>query len=588
MVQRRIDHYLQRPEGAAGPTPGAASFLHLPYQYRYRIYILAGLVRFCPINLNQEGLRACHYRDKDNIDGDYACFYESRRFLGKGYAIDCIAGCQCPPLPFNLLYVSRAISEEVLRIMYHGNSFTVSASDAWGLRPLRSMSASAMASLRSLTVRLRNAQCVYGPAVFSETEATFPYCHPLCSTYQVHDRPLRRWPRQDRAVMQQWQHVAAKLAAHSQVGCLRLDLICDSANLVIAKDITESLFPLRHRLRDCSIRFGSSQNWEYFSLAKTTANGLVRRHGPKEPPKRTYHLPVEILTRILIQSDLIAPYGLEWQPDKGLTPFDCCKKCTATLDCCTCSRHHHGAYSTTCTCWRIPLSLFLVSKQVHAIATEIFFKENRFIVLPTGTRLYNVRIDSRQTFGSQALRSFLEGLPPGAPLLLRSLSVYLLPYHGEQERSRRQRKALDGFTQALALVTHACDVTKLGMALFMAFNYKEDDSDDWAVDWVVKRAEISSESPLPRVPVFRDFFLYTQWLKQPPGTRLPFCYAAMMERRVERVVMGPEYNAEHRGKWVDLPPLWYDGESREGPVFAADGSQIWPRRFYEDAYDSAI
>lgn len=45
--------------------------------------------------------------------------------------------------------------------------------------------------------------------------------------------------------------------------------------------------------------------------------------------------------------------------------------------------------------------------------------------------------------------------------------------------------------------------------------------------------------------------------------------------------MGPDYDSEAREKWAHIPRLWYDGESREGPVFAADGRRVWPR---EDHY----
>lgn len=83
----------------------------------------------------------------------------------------------------------------------------------------------------------------------------------------------------------------------------------------------------------------------------------------------------------------------------------------------------------------------------------------------------------------------------------------------------------------------------------------------------------------------QDLFIYLQW---PRGQQAEETPAARHAADLERAVMGPEYDAEARGKWVDLPRLWYDGESREGPVFAADSTQIWPRRRHQAAREAPI
>ena len=49
------------------PPPSGTSFLDLPYPLRRRIYLLTGLVRFCPINFNQEGLNLYKYRGKHSL-----------------------------------------------------------------------------------------------------------------------------------------------------------------------------------------------------------------------------------------------------------------------------------------------------------------------------------------------------------------------------------------------------------------------------------------------------------------------------------------------------------------------------------------
>ncbi|KAI1395556.1 hypothetical protein F4819DRAFT_478169 [Hypoxylon fuscum] len=189
MVQRKLDYYLQhsvQQKPSSLPSPCASSFLDLPYQIRYCIYLLVGLVRVCPINFNQEGPRARHYLGKKYQSSNYACFFESRKFMGKLYERDCRPACHCPPLPFSLLYISRVISDEVSHILYSKNSFTIGRSDSWGLKPLRNLNTSALSCLRVLTIRLNSCECLYEGAFQSlrnfqgpEFQGLFS-CHPLC------------------------------------------------------------------------------------------------------------------------------------------------------------------------------------------------------------------------------------------------------------------------------------------------------------------------------------------------------------------------------------------------------------------------
>ncbi|KAK8108989.1 hypothetical protein PG984_014790 [Apiospora sp. TS-2023a] len=96
----------------------------------------------------------------------------------------------------------------------------------------------------------------------------------------------------------------------------------------------------------------------------------------------------------------------------------------------------------------------------------------------------------------------------------------------------------------------------------------------------IASAENSWMSSLSVAQALRDLFIYMEWPRSKPGTP-----EARYAADLERAVMGPRYDSEARGKWADLPRLWYFGTSREGPVFAADGSQIWPRRWYRAAFE---
>ena len=111
MVQRTIDHYV--PPQHPKPAPTGHSFLDLPYEIRRRIYLLAGLVRFCPIDLNHEGIPRDDYRRgylpigphrNFNSRGTRLCVYRSKRFWGfiphlDEEGVECI----CAPIPYRLL-----------------------------------------------------------------------------------------------------------------------------------------------------------------------------------------------------------------------------------------------------------------------------------------------------------------------------------------------------------------------------------------------------------------------------------------------------------------------------------------------------
>lgn len=125
MGQRSLHEYFSFKTNS--PPPGL-SFLNLPYHVGHRIYDLAGLLRSCPINLNLEGGSREEYLQLYSPDGllnqpakdAYLCFYwkhihnEDTVYVQQAYY------CWCIPLslPLQLLYVSRAISDEVLAIFY--------------------------------------------------------------------------------------------------------------------------------------------------------------------------------------------------------------------------------------------------------------------------------------------------------------------------------------------------------------------------------------------------------------------------------------------------------------------------------------
>ncbi|QRD90735.1 hypothetical protein F9C07_2159526 [Aspergillus flavus] len=564
MPQRRIDAYFSYASiPDTSPTSSGTSFLDLPYPLRRYIYILSGLVRFCPINLNRSELDGpkCQVRPYRN----YGCFYKVRRFDGRyilGGDEDWLTRCSCPPLPISLLYVSRIISDEVSSILYSENKFTISRSGSWGLRPLRRLTRHAIHSLRSLTVILNSCSCI-----FAYGRTTIPVmfpCHPLCRSHGLHDKPLGSVARQDRVTRQEWQVILQILADNVQPRLLRLSFICDTRDLQTARDIAESLgcLPL---LRDCSIRLGQNLDWSTYLLARSICLQLTGKTPHSTGHPTTPHLPDEVLEHILSFTELVAPFQLEWCPVRGLAPFDCCKTCTDSLEGCCCSLYY-AAYATGCTCWRLPLSLFLVNKRMHRIATSIFYSKNTFFIATIHRKCVIWSLEKSPSIPTITTQ-FLNRLPSYALPHLRSITVGFLDFWPQSVFNHR---AIADLKKGLDIMAQNLDLSKLTISLQIdsAKNFITNKSVD---EWI--QACHLIVQPLIHTSRIKRLFVYISPRQ-----------AKHYEPVLEKAVLGDNYDAVQHGKYYAKVPLWYNGYSREGPVYQADGQKVWPPDYFDDSH----
>ncbi|KAK6815395.1 hypothetical protein RU639_008974 [Aspergillus parasiticus] len=558
MTQRRIDSYFSYV--SIPDTPSGTSFLDLPYPLRRYIYILSGLVRFCPISFNRselDGPKCEHpYREE-------GCFYKRRRFDGRyilGSDEDFVNRCSCPPLPIPLLYGSRTISDEVSSILYSENKFTISRSGSWGLRPLRRLGRHAIQSLRSLTITLNNCSCV-----FQYGRTTYPLmfpCHPTCRTNGLHDKPLGSVARQDRAVLQEWQAILQNLADNIQPRSLRLNFICDTRDLQTARGIVESLecLPL---LRDCSIRLGQDRNWSTYSLAQSISLQLTGKTLQNLGHPTTPHLPDEVLEHILSFTELVAPIQVEWCPDRGLAPFDCCKTCNDSLEGCCCSAYH-AAYATGCTCWRLPLSIFLVNKRMNRIATSIFYSRNTFFIATHHNNCVMWTEKEEPHSVPTITTQFFNRLPSHAWPHLRSITVGFFD---------SSPQCITDWKQGIDIMAKNLDLSKFTLSL--QIDAPRHPGDECLQSW------LSLVQPLIHLGKIKRLFVYLSGLSQYYETK-----GKEYEAILERTVLGDNYDAMQHGKYDAKVPLWYDGNSREGPVYQADGRLVWdPEDYNYPEYD---
>lgn len=274
-------------------------------------------------------------------------------------------------LTLNLLLVSRIVSKEVEQLLFSENELIAArgCSDHQ-LQSLTILSDNALASFKVLTVSIRfegeaNCHCEY-----------LACCN--CSGKKTRrGKPLSITSRCDRQVISRWRSVVRRLAACASSD-LCLKIYCDTEDLTTAREVVRPLEEMP-TIRSFAIRLAKGRNKPSLQeLAETT---LLRMTGkPLTPP--TFHgfdkLPKELRLRILSCTDLVFPLTTNWHDKKKFfrAPGTC-----NDFHGCLCNAHHCAA-STKCNCHSKPQSLLLVSRQMNHEASEVFYRQNTFLLAP--------------------------------------------------------------------------------------------------------------------------------------------------------------------------------------------------------------
>lgn len=170
MRQTRLESYFQVPPSHP-PRPGA-SFLDLPYSVRRQVYKYAGLIGIT-INLNFANLIV--YPRKAYPDRTFClrfrCHHERWTLKRITHEVNAPEddewkltrysqdrpwkrNCNDCNVSYNLMFISKHISAEVIDLVYSKNNFTVRQGHPYSLKRLKLMGGSGLASLTSLTIRL--------------------------------------------------------------------------------------------------------------------------------------------------------------------------------------------------------------------------------------------------------------------------------------------------------------------------------------------------------------------------------------------------------------------------------------------------
>lgn len=557
------------------------SFSSLPYAVRRRIYTFAGLVRFCPINLNTESANKARYAAKScewlrnwaDFDGDvfdaaasYKCDYRAKQCDGNVcYPDEDGLDCMCPSIPIALLSVSRAIHDEATTILYSENRFRICKTQPNGLSALLQLSPRAYRHIKSLSIQLNRCCCTPGQECRIEQQpdqypSTCPYCHDRCRGGR--DAPWLLSPNvtalEAREIVSPWNAVVDRLAQYIQSSTLRLSVICDTVNETTARHVMEPLLALP-ALAACDIRLSQAPYTVQSAIARSMAvqltgggdggdgNGDTSDSGRKYADSfRFLDLPIELQLRILGYSDLVSPSAIELGAacTRPYRLASCCQMCTDTLEACCCAVMH-GAYSTSagsCTCWTMPTPLFLVNHDFYEHSRSIFFSKNVFRIV-----WYTTEDDEARR---RTLSSFLTVVPPSSLPLIRNIHIRLsdLNYaQFESDAAERHYCFRKDWVQSIALLAQELMLSNLNLWIEDA-SEREPSIDHWetgvddSLQIEEKEWKLYQRLIQPLVDIGQPLCSFTIKLADPPyglHDKIRDERRHMLEQRV----MGQDYNS---------------------------------------------
>lgn len=211
--------------------PSSSDLLDLPPTVRRRIYCEADLI----------------------IDEELALHHEERAERRQN-------GRSVPDLgpSIALMLISRAIHTEVSCLLYSSNTFFIQYKAPSGcvgardLGPLRRLSQAALSMLTFLDVRLHVSARMRGAHKLGRIPSSGR--KPECPDSA--DEPLSSASPRDQAALLEWPATVRHCSPYIRPNTLHLSLICDVADLKMARCITTPLnqFPI---LASCHLRLGT-------------------------------------------------------------------------------------------------------------------------------------------------------------------------------------------------------------------------------------------------------------------------------------------------------------------------------------------
>lgn len=551
MSQLRLDKFFDFPRQA----PSGLTFLDLPIDIRHRIYEEAGLVKGRIINLNHRGTQISDTELLDESDG-----LQDSQSLFCTPSDDEIINWKGSLITYNLLQTSSAIYNEIIPIIYSSNAFMIRRRDRGDLQSLQNLSPESLASPTHLVIRLNVACCD-----FEEECVYFGRANSSCRRFR-HGKLLGNISRADKAVIMEWKCTVARFASHVKPHHLSIEFTCDTENYETAKQVIVPFAQLSP-LKSCDIRLSCYPDPELRQLAEETA---VRATGGTIPIDSFpfTSLPKELQIRILYFCNLIAPSEIEWKPGHGFRLRD--DRCACIESRLWLGRYcQHAAFSERCKCWLPSTALFLVDHAMRRIALEIFYSQNRFIVVPLHGRYQLAPSTPDRVEASLFLRDVV---PAHAVHHLRSLEIVFPEFEGDYLAA--DSPGYQDWLSTISCLAEYANLPKLTLKVRMLdvfrIPYREGLDRQRTIVLDMYRRVLA---PLELLKGLKDIFIHFTSPVEPQEWRLNTYLrelkrreAKQLEQTFERMIMGEGYDSGARGK---------DGEDTSDTVYWDDDDDEW-------------
>ncbi|MCJ1288174.1 Endonuclease III-like protein 1 [Xylographa opegraphella] len=265
--------------------------------------------------------------------------------------------CYCDAIPLQLLTCCRTVHHEVNELLYAHNVFKLSWWNLPARETFQRLSATAVATIRSLQIDLGSIERRDRMMVTEEDiNKLFDIIVTRCTTTK-----------------------------------LNFTIACDVLERKYIGVVTRPFKRLTH-LRSCAVCLTILPDVSLGKLAKKMVLAATN-HVSRVSGFPFMKLPKELRYQILEHTDLVMRWRDRRWLDDGLViqdglslpdnkPNYCCRRCTSSHAFCCCP-HLTASFSDSCACFLFPHAFFRVSRQFATEAREVFFSQNRFIF--TGT-----------------------------------------------------------------------------------------------------------------------------------------------------------------------------------------------------------
>ena len=491
---------------------------------------------------------------------------------------------------YALHLTNRAIYTELSSYIYSTNRFFIHYRTRRSFRRLRNLSPTALASLRHLAVHLNVASC----------EADGPCCNAYpgrSKSCDEHDLPLSVSIKRNQTILNEWTLTAACIFKHIRPSTLHFHFVCDTSIPSIGQRVLAPLSTVQP-LASCAIRLARKPDPILKELARDTALHAMCRDDPatSAAPFPFLDLPPELQKHILSFTDLVSPLSeIQYSPTRAYHLYYSAWRCDGTMECplsihrgcafrncweravgkngCFCSVEH-AAFWMQCRCWTPPTALFLVSKAVLENAREVFLGANRFVIVPEGdSRWTSKEIVDRTPEQMPAAKFLTQVVPRGALRHLRLLEVVFPPF--KTPWMLAHEPAFKQWQEAIQIVRDHLTLPALTLRVYFADRCHYVPISDPPFRNTMNKAgamEIWASYmrityPLTGLKGLSKFFVHVAW---PYEWTERGNWRATVERdavtkevrgveaRLERMIMGEDYESERLGKWELGDSQWFD------------------------------